>query len=151
MCAVRRFVVLALAVPAFIACGADRRDLEDLPRPVLSWEHKTGACSSLRAVDGAGELWGNGGCDGDDLKVIPMRTLTEAERMVVGATLVELRSGRVGSSGSCLTASWHRFVDQPIEGGQVRKWHVCGGASQPTDPLSDLPEPFMTIAKTVSD
>jgi hypothetical protein len=142
------FAVVVAALPAFVACAGDSRDLEDLPRPLLSWEHRMGSCSQLRALDGAGEVWGNEGCDSDDLRFSRMRMLTESERMVVGGKLVELRSGSVGQSGSCMTPSWHRFVDEPTPG-QVRKWHVCGGASPPADRLSDLPEPFMTIAKAV--
>jgi hypothetical protein len=141
--------VVVAALPGLVACGGDKSDLEDLPRPLFSWEHRMGPCSQIRAVDGGGEVWGNERCETPDLGFSRIRALTKAERMIVGGKLVELRGGNLGHSGSCTTPSWHRFVDEPTAG-QVRKWHVCGGDSPPEDGLSDLPEPFVTIAKAVS-
>jgi hypothetical protein len=147
----RRFArLLTLALLPLGACGGDDGpSLEELTRPLIYWEHRVGVCSRYRAADSEKRLWASDGCENGSIVFTEVRTLSESEAAQLTQRFADLRGGsNQGSATECTTPSRHRFVSEQKDGTR-QEWRICGAAGSTQD-LSNLPEPFLGIAQSMT-
>jgi hypothetical protein len=132
----RALVAGALALSA--GCGAPAASAPDLAKPVYWWSWTRGACGERHALDGAGTLWVQRGCEDAHPRLVPSGRATASQRAAIVDAFARLPEP---SSEACPTPA-HQF--QIDAGGRVRTWELCDAAAPAslTGSFADVPRAF---------
>ena len=116
--------------------------VEELPTPVLWWEHGNPLCSQVRAVDASGMLWHDEGCENGRFTFEPLEQLSEEELESLTRFFATLPTPP--PAVSCSGGLAHRFVrrDEAAE----TYWTACG-TSNVQGEIDGLDRRFLEAAR----
>jgi hypothetical protein len=115
-----------------------------LPRPVVLITHDVGDnCNGTMAIDGAGDVWQESGCEEHSSGVNRTKHLSEAQRGRLVTALDALRQGRIQPMGGQCTHFVTLFVLREADGSH-QEWTVC-----PPQEGSPWPAPFADVFATL--
>jgi len=141
---VRVRLLLAAAFLTSAACSDVR--VEDLKRPAYVWDAENGLCGRTVAVDGAGIIWREHGCESNPpFTVGGVATAAEVEALADGFLRLRAFDPIDSPVNSCSIR--HLFQERPREQPPFTLG-ICAatGATSFDDPES-LIEPFTSLAR----
>jgi hypothetical protein len=130
------------------ACEPQDVALESLTKPSVSWEQRRGLCTRVRAVDAAGALWDDTGCEGDAV-TLERVTVLSAERVTELKTATDAMTRVTPLDDRCDGASRHLFTLRQDNATPSIAWTRCGSGTA-YGQLDGLTEPFLTIARILN-
>jgi hypothetical protein len=128
-----------------LGCGSEPvLYFEDLPSPAFWWIHISGACGSIRAVDGARAVRVQHGCETGRQPLGQIGTMEAGARDTLLAKVIALprAAADLASCGGSLHTFGHR--DQ----GRDMATSVCG-KTRDVSATAGLEEPFLSVATTL--
>jgi hypothetical protein len=106
-----------------IACddGASRR-VSDLAPPVYHWSHSYLTCSHNLAMDGAGDVWSEGGCESSSSGLTKQRRVAKAP---VQAAFAAMPPNTTQVDRQSCSGNLHEFTVTETDG-STKRFAVCG-------------------------
>jgi hypothetical protein len=137
-------LVALLIVTAIASCDSPRY-LEDLQTPALVWTQGNGLCSKIIAVDGAGTVWKEQGCEDGRPDLREVRRATRVQQDELWVMFQMLPFDAPATRAACAGRQLHGF--ERLDPGTPRGTAACGGSQY--DDLSGLPDPFRRLAEAL--
>jgi hypothetical protein len=140
-----RLQLAGLCLLASSSCGGPQF-LEDLKQPVW-WEHSTGPCSFVRALDADGMIWDDRGCEDGRFTLDQVGATSADNRELVWQAVARLPADP-GPSPSCTSGARHVFGVQ--REGVSTHWIACGSSREFRVPTG-LSGPFLDLAQALNN
>jgi hypothetical protein len=138
-----RFAVAMVAV-LVLGCSATK-SLEELSEPAFVWTQDQGLCSKILAVDSAGDVWRDQGCENGSPPLKHVRTAARAQLDTLSSRIDALPLGTKGvTRADCAGHLVHAFARRAA--GQELTASACSGSPN-LDDLSGLPDEFRAAAE----
>jgi hypothetical protein len=120
-----------------IACDdGTSRAISDLAPPVYHWSHSYLTCSHDLAMDGAGDVWAETGCESGDLRLTKARSVA---KVPVQAAFAALPPNTSQVDRRTCSGNLHAFTATETDG-STKRFAVCGTTT--ANDGSDLSGPF---------
>jgi hypothetical protein len=134
-------VLFALAA----GCTPHVANYSDLEYPIISWIQNGGVCYKLRAIDGQGNLWTGGGCEGASSTLDGKGSVSDAQVAELDMKVDLLSNESSNAALSCPGTTLNQFSHK-IDAVNSRTFSVCAQESQ-FDDLSNVSGGFLSAGQ----